>query len=118
MLVTQGSQTHGQTMPTRRRLAAGDVQTQRRCGIRPPATKWMAEAIYVKLGVSRIEWWWWLRCGCQCSGEVELIAGVILEAQDQLLRGLHGAVKSLYMVVCPLGGRSIIGDELRRRHLR
>ena len=56
-------------------------------------------------------------CGCRSSGEVELIAVVILEAQGRLLRGPRCAVKSLDMVVCPLGGRSIIGDELRRRRV-
>ena len=56
-------------------------------------------------------------CGCRSSGVVELVAVVILEAQGQLLHGLRGAVKSLDMVVCPLGGRSIVGDELRRRRM-
>ena len=51
-------------------------------------------------------------CSCRSSGEVELVAMVTLEAQGQFLRGLRGTVKSLDMVVCPLGGRSIVGDEL------
>ena len=57
-------------------------------------------------------------CSCRSSGEVELVAVVILEAQGRLLHGLRGAVKSLDMVVCPLGGRSIVSDELRRRRVQ
>ena len=50
--------------------------------------------------------------GWRSLGEIEPVAVVILEARGQLLRGLHGAVKSVDMVVWPLVGRSIVGDEL------
>ena len=58
------------------------------------------------------------RCGCRSSGEYELVGAVVLEARGQLLRVLRGAVKSVDMVVWPLGGRSCVGDELRRRCVR
>ena len=51
-------------------------------------------------------------CGCQGTGEVRPIVVVLLEAQGQVLRGLRDEVNSLGMVACPLGGRSIVGDEL------
>ena len=51
-------------------------------------------------------------CDCRSSGDVELVVVVLLEAQGQVLRGLRDEVKSLGMVACPLGGRSIVGDEL------
>ena len=51
-------------------------------------------------------------CGCRGTGEVENVFVVLLEAQGQVLRGLRDEVNSLGMVACPLGGRSICGDEL------
>ena len=57
-------------------------------------------------------------CGCRSSGEAELVVAVVLEARGQLLRGLQGAVSFLDKVVWPLGGRSYVGDELRRRRVR
>ena len=56
-------------------------------------------------------------CSCRSSCEDELIDAVVLEARGQLLHGLRGAVKSVDMVVWPLGGRSYVGDELRWRRV-
>ena len=52
------------------------------------------------------------------SNEDELVGAVIVEARGQLLRGLHGAVRLVGMVVWPLGGWSYVGDELRWRRVR
>ena len=56
--------------------------------------------------------------GRRSSDEDELVGVVIVEARGQLLRGLHGAVRLVGMVVWPLGGRSHVGDEIRRRCVR
>ena len=56
--------------------------------------------------------------GRRSSDEDELVGAVIMEARGQLRRGLHGAVRLVGMVVWPLGGRSYVGDELRRRRVR
>jgi hypothetical protein len=56
--------------------------------------------------------------GCRSSGEVGLVAAVVLEARGQLLRGLRGAARSVDSVAWPLDGRSYVGDELRRRRVR
>ena len=51
-------------------------------------------------------------CSCRGTGEVGPVVVVLLEAQGQVLRGLRDEVNSLGMVACPLGGRTIVGDEL------
>ena len=56
--------------------------------------------------------------GRRSSDEDELVGAVIVEARGELLCGLHGAVRLVGMVVWPLGGRSYVGDELRRRRVR
>ena len=124
MSVTQGSQILGQTTLTRRRLAAGNVQTRRRLRdlpsgdqkddgdhLRVAGSEPRRVVVVVELQVTGNDAGDEL-CGCRSSGEVELVAVGLLEAQGQLLRGLRDEVNSLGMVACPLGGRSIVGDEL------
>ena len=67
--------------------------------------------VVVELGVAGIDAGDEL-CGCRGTGEVGPVVVVLLEAQGQVLRGLRDEVNSLGMVACPLGGRSIVGDEL------
>ena len=122
--MTLGSQTHGQTMLTRRRLAAGDVQTRRRLRdstsgdqrgggghLRVAGSNPRRLVVEVKLEVAGNDAGDEL-CVFRGTGEVEPVVVVLLEAQGQVLRGLRDEVNSLGMVACPLGGRSIVGDEL------
>ena len=122
--MTLGSQTRGQTTLTRRRLAAGEVQTWRRLRdsssgdqrgggghLRVAGSNPRRLVVEVKLGVAGNDTGNEL-CGCRGTGEVGPVVVVILEAQGQVLRGLRDEVNSLGMVACPLGGRSIVDDEL------
>ena len=122
--MTLGSQTRGQTTLTRRRLAAGDVQTRRRLRdsssgdqrgggghLRVAGSNPRRLVVEVELGVAGNDAGDEL-CGCRGTGEVGPVVVVLLEAQGQVLRGLRDEVNSLGMVACPLGGRSIVGDEL------
>ena len=67
--------------------------------------------VEVKLGVARNDAGDEL-CGCRGTDEVGPVVVLLLKAQGQVLRGLRDEVNSLGMVACPLGGRSIVGDEL------
>ena len=51
-------------------------------------------------------------CGCRSSGELGLVVRGHGEARGVVLRTSGDAVSVLDVVVWPLGGRSIVGDEL------
>ena len=117
-------------MLTRQRLAACNVQTQRRLRdlpssdqkddgdhLRVAGSEPRRVVVVVDLQVAGNNTDDEL-CDCRSSGEVKLVNVGLLEAQGQLLHGLRDEVNSLDMVAWLLVGRSIIGDELRRRRVR
>ena len=106
-----GGQIPGQAGLTRRHLAAGDVQAQRRVRVSPssdqmdggghlrlPGSKPHQGVVVVELKVTGNDAGDEL-CGCRSSGEDELASEVVLEARGQLLCGLRGAVRLVEKVV-------------------
>ena len=57
-------------------------------------------------------------CGCRGTGVVEPVAREHGEGRAMVLRAPGDAVKLTAMVVRPLDGRSLVGDELVRRRVR
>ena len=57
-------------------------------------------------------------CGCRGTGVVEPVARERGEGRAIVLRAPGDAVKLTAMVVRPLDGRSVVGDELVRRRVR
>ena len=51
--------------------------------------------------------------GCRSSGEDELVGAVLVEARGLILQHRRGTVKLVGTMAGPVGGRSLIGDELR-----
>ena len=64
--------------------------------------------VVVELGVAGNE-----PCGCRGTGVVEPIAREHGEGRAMVLRAPGDAVELTAMVVRPLDGRSLVGDELR-----
>ena len=128
--MTLGGLNHGQTTLTRRRLAAGDVQTRRWSAGSPSGDqKDGGEYLRVAGGEPRrlvvvVE----LRvagidagdepCGCRGTGVVESVAREHGEGRGMVLQVPGVAVELMAMVVRPLDGRSLVGDELVRRRVR
>ena len=57
-------------------------------------------------------------CGCRGTGVVESVAREHGEGRAMVLRAPGDAVELTAMVVRPLDGRSLVGDELMRRRVR
>ena len=57
-------------------------------------------------------------CGCRGTGVVETVAREHGEERARVLRVPGVAVELMAMVVRPLDGRSLVGDEARRRRVR
>ena len=122
MSVTLGSQTRGQTTLTRRRLAAGDVQTRRwsagsPSGDQKDGGEYLRVAggeprrlvVVVELGVAGIDAGD-EPCGCRGTGVVETVAREHGEGHAMALRVPGVAVKLMATVGRPLDGRSLVGD--------
>ena len=73
--------------------------------------------VVVELGVAGIDAGDEL-CGCRGTGVVEPVAREHGEGRAMVLRAPGDAVKLTAMVVRPLDGRSLVGDEARRRRVR
>ena len=128
--MTLGGLTCGQTTLTRRRLAAGDVQTRRwsagsPSGDQKDGGEYLRVAggeprrlvVVVELGVAGIDAGN-EPCGCRGTGVVESVAREHGEGHAMVLRVPGVAVKLMATVVWPLDGRSLVGDELVRRRVR
>ena len=128
--MTLGGSTRGQTTLTRRRLAAGDVQTRRWSAgspsgdqkdggehLRVAGSKPHRLVVVVELGVAGIDTGEEL-CSCRVTGVVEPVAREHGEGRAMVLRAPGDAVELTAMVVRPLDGRSLVGDELVRRRVR
>ena len=73
--------------------------------------------VVVELGVAGIDAGDEL-CGCRGTGVVEPVAREHGEGRAMVLRAPGDAVKLTAMVVRPLDGQSLVGDELVRRRVR
>ena len=125
-----GGLTCGQTTLTRRRLAAGDVQTRRwsagsPSGDQKDGGEYLCVAggeprrlvVVVELGVAGIDAGD-EPGGCRGTGVVETVAREHGEERARVLRVPGVAVKLMATVVRPLDGRSLVSDELVRRRVR